>query len=94
MNTWLSGMSPGSTISGAFGSTPPGRVVVADAVVEEVGSVTTVVADEDAATLTVVDGGEEPRELLHPAARSAAADANAAIVHVVRIVQSCPSDHR
>jgi hypothetical protein len=27
MNTWLSGMSPGSTISGAFGSTAPGSVV-------------------------------------------------------------------
>jgi hypothetical protein len=40
MNTWLSGMSPGSTTSGAFGSTAAGSVVgAASAVVDALGTV-------------------------------------------------------
>ena len=39
MNTWLSGMSPGSTTSGALGSTAPAIVVVVIVVVVVAGTV-------------------------------------------------------
>src|SRR4051812_50014027 len=58
MKTWLSGMSPGSTTSGALGSTAPATVVgVVAAVVTVVAVVGDVGGAADAVVGAAVEGG-------------------------------------
>jgi hypothetical protein len=104
MNTWLSGMSPGSTTSGAFGSTPPASVVVGiGTVVAGVGAVVVAgnvvggavsvvalcaVVVDCSVLLTVGVEVDELSDPLHADAPKDAASTPAAIIDLMRIIQS------